>query len=447
MNFEKELSRFIQKSETPFEAWILWVWIWFLWPLAAGASGAEVDSTRHLLDFSSDRATVFVDPLLDLAWGPSFPGPHRVWRNIRGATFKARWDDQWSAWGSLEEHQSIRVGQDAWWCQNSGSLPGWGRAKTGRSDGDWNTLDSLYVDVARAEGGLHWEAQSMGRLAGWTLDLVVNRWHWGVKGTQHGVLGSPSTQAPAPRIRVAHQNTPGDETPSALTWFETTKWVLDQRGPLGATSESLFEWTQSWIVGHERRSETHRHWGVVAGHTRLAGRDRLQPVWTDPASAWWGGLSASSRIQSFWFGAEGIWESTRQWDGKADDPTTCRLLGVAGVDWPNGHLRVEHARQPGDVELRATAPNERSLLTHAGLPLGLIWTRATSLYLSQDWPEIRSNVSLSAERNDYSDVIFGQCQIQLWEQWPLHINITSTFWLKPQIRVYQVGVVWWSNRC
>lgn len=391
---------------------------------------------------------VFVDPLLDLAWGPTVPGPHRVWRNVRGATFTARWDDQWSAWGSLEEHQSIRVGQDAWWCQTSGSLPGWGRAKTGRSDGDWNTLDSLYIDVARAEGGLHWEAQSMGPLAGWSLDLTVNRWSWGVEGTQHGVLGSPDTQAPAPRLRVAHQSTTHDGTPSALTWFETTKWVLDQRGPLSATSESLFEWTQSWIAGHERRSEAHRHWGFVAGHTRLAGRDRLQSVWTDPASAWWGGLSASWQIHSFWFGAEGIWESARQWNGAPFDPITCRLLGVAGAEWLNGHLRLEHARQAGDVELRATAPHANSLLTHAGLPMGLLWTRATSLYLSQNWPQIRSNVSLSVERNDYSDVIFGQYQIQLWKQWPVHIKITSTSWLKPQIQVYQLGVVWLSpSRC
>jgi hypothetical protein len=345
------------------------------------------DSTRHLLDFSSERSVVVVDPLLDLSWGPVRPAPDFAWLNIRGATFSASWDEQWQAWGSLEEHQSIRTGAEAWWTAKNGSLPGWGRAKLGR-DGGWRTADSLYADVARAEGGIQ----------------------------RSGAASN--------------------------TWLQVRKWVLDERGPLGETSESLFEWTQSYILGHEQMLRDNLRAEVVAGHTRLAAADRLTGSgWDKPTTATWLGCLVTWQQPTWWVGAE----AATEWTLAAHQGV--RWLAACGKVWSSGQITLEHLQRPGSAEARALAPADRSLLTHAGLPMGTVWSQATSWRWTNQWAKLGDiSTTLSGSWTDYGENVSVAFIKKLNDKWPVSANVNITFWTDQSLAVFQGRLIWRVNK-
>lgn len=399
------------------------------------ARALSADSTRHLLDFSSDRSVVVVDPLLDLAWGPVRPAPDFAWLNIRGATFSASWDEQWQAWGSLEEHQSIRTGAEAWWTAMNGSLPGWGRAKLGR-DGGWRTADSLYVDVARAEGGFQWCAPTTSPLAGWSAKASIDRWAWGLDAAVLGTISKETTTAPSPAIEIQRSGA------ASNTWLQIRKWVLDERGPLGETSESLFEWTQSYILGHEQMLHDNLRAEVVAGHTRLAAADRLTGSgWDKPTTATWLGGLVTWQQPTWWVGAE----AATEWTLAAHQGV--RWLAACGKVWSSGQITLEHLQRPGSAEARALAPADRSLLTHAGLPMGTVWSQATSLRWTNQWAKLGDiSTTLSGSWTDYGERVSVDFIKKLNDKWPVYANVNITFWTTQSLAVFQGRLIWRVNK-
>lgn len=405
---------------------------------AVAARGGEPDSTRHLLDFSSDRAMVVVDPLLHLAWGPVRPAPEFAWLNIRGASFAARWDEQWNAWGSLEEHQSIRTGADAWWTAMNGSLPGWGRAKLGRDGGLWRTADSLYVDVARAEGGVQWHAPAETALDGLSAKAAIERWDWGLNETTFGTISKHATTAPSPCLALAWKG------PTSQTAFQIRKWVLDERGPLGATSESLFEWTQSAIIDHKQQLGEHLQAGAVAGHTRLAAAERLEASgWDKPTQSWWVGGQIRLRHQGWWLGGEAATEWTRGFEASPATNPGGRWLVAAGKVGSQGAITLEHLQRAGDPEARALAPADQTLLTHAGLPMGTVWSQATALTWTNKWTKIGDlTTSMTGSTTDFGENVSVDFIKTISERWPLRLNINITHWVTNSQSILQLGGIW-----
>lgn len=420
------------EHERPFGLAFLLVHLTFV------AFGAKPDSTRHLLDFSTDRSTVVVDPLLDLAWGPVRPAPETAWLNIRGATFAANWDGQWRAWGSLEEHQSIRTGAEAWWTAMNGSLPGWGRAKLGRDGGQWRTADSLYADVARAEGGVQWRAPQASALAGLSAKAAIERWDWGLDEATLGTISKHASTAPSPCIELAWAG------PSSITSVQIRKWVLDERGPLGATSESLFEWTQSYALEHERRLGQHVRAGAVVGHTRLAEADRLAASgWDKPAKAWWLGGHIKWAHRGWWIGAEAATEWTR---GFVETPLMNeggRWVVACGKVWSEGQITLQHLQRPGTPEDRARHPADLTLLTHAGLPMGTVWSQATSVSWVMAWArlgDLKSN--FTASQTDFGENISIDFIKRINEKWPIDFGLNVTHWISHSQSIAQIRFTW-----
>lgn len=363
------------------------------------------DSVRHLLDFSSEKATIYVDPILDLSAAVGV----EVWRNVRGAAFSASWDANWTAWGSLEEHQSIRVLEESWWTAQNGSLPGWGRAKLGRNL-TLNSPDTLYVDVARAMGALSWHENPTTH-QGWSVQFGMLPFAWGVSD-RASTLGLRSTSAPAPELRVAHA------LENRVLWAGLSKWVLDTRAPLGATSESLFEWTHSAMTGADISLSDRLLLRHVLGITWTAHPERASDRWASRSG--WAGAGFKWSGSTLTAGAEAAHE-IMDWSG-------------AGRNWRAGAWRwlAEARAQLGPVRLGGTVfvregssaewaadPAAFSLLTHAGLPLGQIWSNFVEFSAGFTSHSNKFSVDFYQQYTDWGHLTKTELRYHVWDDWPV----------------------------
>lgn len=366
------------------------------------------DSVRHLLDFSSEKATIYVDPILDLSYGVGCAGA--IWRNVRGASLSAAWDEHWTSWGSLEEHQSIRMLEESWWTAQNGSLPGWGRAKLGRNN-DLNSPDTMYVDVARAMGALKWHQNPASQL-GWSVQFGMLPFAWGVSD-RASTLGLSSTSAPAPELKVAHA------VKNRILWAGLSKWVLDTRAPLGATSESLFEWTNSAMLGWDLTLTEKLLLRSLIGSTWSAQPERSENRWASRGG--WAGMGMKWSGRFVEVGMEGAQEML-DWDaGSGSDWVLGAWRWLAEVKFDVGPVRVGGTvfRREGSSAEWAADPAASSMLTHAGLPLGQIWSEFAEISVGFTSPSEKLYVDFYQQFMDWGRLTKTKLSYHVGDDWPV----------------------------
>ena len=419
------LPRFTIPSRTRFKSLIAAV-------LCCSAASAQIqaDSVRHLFDFSSEKATIYVDPILDLSYGVSLAGSSEVWRNVRGASFSADWDSHWTAWGSLEEHQSIRVLEESWWTAQNGSLPGWGRAKLGRNL-TLNSPDTLYVDVARAMGALSWHENPTTQL-GWSVRLGMLPFGWGISD-RASTLGLKSTSAPAPELRVAHASE------NRVLWAGFSKWVLDTRAPLGATSESLFEWTHSAMVGADFFLSERLLLRQVIGATwtahpeRADGRWASRSGWTGAGLKWSGqrlncGVEAAHELLD-WRSEGGGWNAGA-WRWLAEAQVGLGPLRLGGTVFVRERPSAEWAADPEAF----------SLLTHAGLPLGQIWSDFVEFSAGFTSDSKRLSIYFYQQYTDWGRLTKTELYCHVWNDRPVFALAGMRWSPTADLTIFELGI-------
>jgi hypothetical protein len=378
--------------------------------VCCGTTSAQLpkDSVRHLLDFSSEKATIYVDPILDLSYGVGCAGA--IWRNVRGASFSAAWDEHWTSWGSLEEHQSIRVLEESWWIAQNRSLPGWGRTKIGRNN-TLNSPDTMYVDVARAMGALNWHQSPTTRL-GWSVQFGMSPFAWGISD-RASTLGLSSTSAPAPELKVARASENG------VLWTGLTKWVLDTQTPQGASSGRLWEWTNSAMIGWDLKLTEKLLLRSLVGTTWSAHPERSEDRWASRSG--WTGLGMKWSERNIDVGMEGAQEMLDWRAGSRSDWTFGAWRWLAEVKCSVGPVRVGGTifRREGSSAEWAADPAAFSMLTHAGLPLGQIWSEFAEFSIEFTSPSEKLFVDFYQQYTDWGPLTKTKFSYHVGDDWPI----------------------------
>lgn len=326
----------------------------FLWVLLAATGNlraADTTATRwwqgDLLDFSSDRARVVVNPILDLWAG------NGCYENTRGARFEAVIDGDWEVTGSLEERQGVGNPLLSAWAEATSdatagtvSLPGWGRAKwTNRSN--YRAGDPIAFDASRATAHI----QRSGRIGALThrFETGLDHRHEGTGATS---MFWNSTAAPLPFVGGSLEG-PGWHV---RTWAGSA--IGPNRGPTGATAESLFsrQRVSRFGIGLHKGNT----WSTDLLWYRLA---RLPFPGETRQTRHWGGAQATLR--------HGPWTA---YLALACDPATAPFyLGE------HLHLQRQGDRTVLSLEYQRSTPGGyRALpthidLSHSGAPLASPW--------------------------------------------------------------------------
>ena len=120
---------------------------------------AQISTTyslrHHAITFKSDRAEIVVDPAITFKYLSS--NSYSGFDNIRGATFTAKIDSNFTAGGALYERQSTLSPFLSEFALQTSSMPGWGRFKTLDS---W-AENPRTIDIAKAIGFLAWSKNSL----------------------------------------------------------------------------------------------------------------------------------------------------------------------------------------------------------------------------------------------------------------------------------------------
>lgn len=371
------------------------------------------DSITHLFDFSSDNVQIHVDPLLDLLWTPAVEGNQTAWRNIRGATFSAHWDKNWSGWGSLEEHQSIRIFEESWWTAANASLPGWGKAKLGR-DGAWRSSDSMYVDVARAMGGMRWN-QNPETGQGWSVELAIRPFEWGI-ARHASTIGLRATSAPSPEFNISHSKG------GRLFWLGGTKWILDSNSPFGALNQRIWEWTQSTMVGWDNELNETLQFRSIVGMTWSTASNRAGENW--PLQSGWSAIGLKWENERFFGGLEAAHEALK-WNETGWTIGSWR--GLAEVQISIGPIEIGGTifRREGIADDWASNPSALTLLTHSGLPLGQIWPTFTEFHLSIPEDSNTFSARVSQEISDWGHITKLMAGFHPIERYPVTVRLEA----------------------
>ena len=133
---------------------------------------AQISTTyslrHHAITFKSDRAEIVVDPAITFKYlcSDSYSGVD----NMRGATFTAKIDSNFTAGGALFERQSTLSPFLSEFALQTSSMPGWGVFKRLDSWGE----NPRTIDIARAMGFLAW---SKNRLST-KIEIGAQRFGW-----------------------------------------------------------------------------------------------------------------------------------------------------------------------------------------------------------------------------------------------------------------------------
>ena len=125
---------------------------------------------HHAITFKSDRAEIVVDPAITFKYlsSDSYSGVD----NIRGATFTAKIDSNFTAGGALFERQSTLSPFLSEFALQTSSMPGWGRFKK-LDSATWGE-NPRTIDIAMAIGFLAWSQNSLKA----KIEIGATRFGW-----------------------------------------------------------------------------------------------------------------------------------------------------------------------------------------------------------------------------------------------------------------------------
>ena len=125
---------------------------------------------HHAITFKSDRAEIVVDPAITFKYlsSDSYSGVD----NIRGATFTAKIDSNFTAGGALYERQSTLSPFLSEFALQTSSMPGWGRFKK-LDSATWGE-NPRTIDIAMAIGFLAWSQNSLKA----KIEIGATRFGW-----------------------------------------------------------------------------------------------------------------------------------------------------------------------------------------------------------------------------------------------------------------------------
>ena len=135
---------------------------------------AQISTTyslrHHAITFKSDRAEIVVDPAITFKYlsSESYSGVD----NIRGATFTAKVDSNFTAGGALFERQSTLSPFLSEFALQTSSMPGWGVFKK-LDAATWGD-NPRTIDIARAIGFLAWSKNCMST----KIEIGAQRFGW-----------------------------------------------------------------------------------------------------------------------------------------------------------------------------------------------------------------------------------------------------------------------------
>ena len=135
---------------------------------------AQISTTyslrHHAITFKSDRAEIVVDPAITFKYlsSDSYSG----FDNIRGATFTAKIDSNFTAGGALYERQSTLSPFLSEFALQTSSMPGWGRFKK-LDSATWGE-NPRTIDIAMAIGFLAWSQNSLKA----KIEIGAQRFGW-----------------------------------------------------------------------------------------------------------------------------------------------------------------------------------------------------------------------------------------------------------------------------
>ena len=135
---------------------------------------AQISTTyslrHHAITFKSDRAEIVVDPAITFKYlsSDSYSGVD----NIRGATFTAKIDSNFTAGGALFERQSTLSPFLSEFALQTSSMPGWGRFK--KLDSETWGENPRTIDIAMAIGFLAWSQNSLKA----KIEIGATRFGW-----------------------------------------------------------------------------------------------------------------------------------------------------------------------------------------------------------------------------------------------------------------------------
>lgn len=347
-----------------------WAWVLGLTGRALAALAQDSDALaqdsasswweRPLLDFSTDAASVLVNPFMDLAVGSA--GGQIFFENTRGARFDAEVDTVWRVEGALEERQGAADPVLTAWAfatanKQAGTvaLPGWGRAKwTDRT----NYLEGtpLQFDASRAVVRME---RSWERVA---VASGLDNLHEGL-GLQSAFWSRHA--APLPFIGAAY---------TGQRW-RVGGWagaaVGSERGPAGATAESLYARQRATRlgVGIHRNAD----WSADLLWLRLA-EVPFNPATSDPAPArHWGGAQFHVR-RGPWLAYAALAVDWRAALSAAPGPAYMGEL--VHIRWSRRRTEAVaewHRSRTGSLRDAPASGAPHLSLLHSGTPLTHLW--------------------------------------------------------------------------
>jgi hypothetical protein len=221
------INNLIKKSER-FYFFHIFIFVLFLAPTLSAQNSTSYSLKKHAITLESERAIILVDPSITFLFlaGSDFNG----FDNIRGAKFNAVVDGNFTAGGELLERQATLSPFLTDFSRKSDRLPGWGRFKTLSSLTDTDV--PLKVDVARATGFIEWsEKEPENDSKGFNARLSNEALNFGWALSPMLLNGD---DVPYPSVKIGWQ---GSNINLDLRAFQ---WIGDERGPMGSTTEPLF---------------------------------------------------------------------------------------------------------------------------------------------------------------------------------------------------------------
>ena len=198
----------------------------------------------HAITFKSDRTEVIVDPAITFKYlsSDSYSG----FDNIRGATFTAKIDENFTGGGALFERQSTLSPFLSEFALQTNRMPGWGWFKI--IDGATWGENPRTIDIAQAKGFMAWTKNSLKA----KLEIGAHRFGWNISP----LMLSPA-DVPYPSVKI------GWTKSGFFTELSVNQWV-GKREVLG----DLLRNRNQAIISSSGFSDDNFAIAILLGHTK-----------------------------------------------------------------------------------------------------------------------------------------------------------------------------------